>query len=96
MTEQYTLVQLMDSGHWIFDSNYENALHMTRESLDLIFLFLLVKNKLKIFKHPFPLLYSCARQETSVLDKYEDVSEMTILNCKIDKKKGKMNLYIDI
>ena len=48
MSEHVTLVQLMDSlgnlnhaisvfGYWIFDSNYERALVLNRESLDMIF-----------------------------------------------------------
>ena len=48
ISENVTLVQLMDSlgnlnhaisvvGNWIFDSNYEKALVLNRESLDMIF-----------------------------------------------------------
>ena len=44
----FTLVQLMDTlgnvnhdisilGYWIFDYNHEKLLHLTRESLDIIF-----------------------------------------------------------
>ena len=47
ISEDLTLVQFMDSlgnlnhaisilGHWIFDSNYEKALCLTQESLDII------------------------------------------------------------
>ena len=47
ISENFTLVQLMNTlgninhaisivGYWIFDSNYEKALYLTRESLDLI------------------------------------------------------------
>ena len=47
ISEHVTLVQLMYSlgkvnhdisvvGYWIFDSNYENALVLNRESLDII------------------------------------------------------------
>ena len=47
VSENVTLVQLTDSpvnvnhaisivGHWIFDSNYEKAMCLTKESLDLI------------------------------------------------------------
>ena len=48
ISENATLVHLMDSlvnvnhaigvvGNWIFDSNYEKALVLHRESLDMIF-----------------------------------------------------------
>ena len=48
ISENVTLVQLMDTlgnmnhdisilGYWIFDSNYEKSLCLTRESLDIIF-----------------------------------------------------------
>ena len=47
ISEYFTLVQLMDNlvnlnraisivGRWIFDSNYEKALYLTRGSLDII------------------------------------------------------------
>ena len=47
ITANFTLVQLMDSlgnanhaisvlGSWIFDSNYERALFLNKESLDMI------------------------------------------------------------
>ena len=47
ISENVTLVQLMDSlvnvnhaisivGYWIFESNYEQAICLTRKSLDLI------------------------------------------------------------
>ena len=47
MSEHFILVQLMDTlgnvnnaisivGYFIFDSNYEKNIHLTRESLDLI------------------------------------------------------------
>ena len=47
ISENFTLVQLMDSlgnvnhaisvvGYWIFDSNYEKALVLNREPLDMI------------------------------------------------------------
>ena len=47
ISENVTLVQLMDTlgnvnraiiieGYWIFESNYEKSLHLTKESLDLI------------------------------------------------------------
>ena len=47
ISKNVTLVQLIDNlgivnhaisivGYWIFDSNYEKALYLTRESLDLI------------------------------------------------------------
>ena len=47
ISENVTLVQLMETlgnvnhaisivGYWIFDSNYEKALPLTRESFDLI------------------------------------------------------------
>ena len=47
ISEHVTLVQLMDSivnvnhaisvvGYWIFDSNYEKALVLSRESLNMI------------------------------------------------------------
>ena len=48
MSENVTLLQSMDSlghvncaisiiGYWIFDSNYKQAIFLTRESLDIIF-----------------------------------------------------------
>ena len=48
ISEHVTLVKLMDYlvnvnhaisfvGYWIFDSNYERALVLNRESLDMIF-----------------------------------------------------------
>ena len=48
ISENVTLMQLMDTlgnvnhdisivGYWIFDSNYKKSLHLTRESLNLIF-----------------------------------------------------------
>ena len=47
ISEHFTLVQLMDTlgnvnndisivGHWIFDSNYEKALHLTSKLLNII------------------------------------------------------------
>ena len=56
MSENVTLVQVIHSlgnfnhaisvlGYWIFDSKYENALVLNRESLDMICARLLVKNK---------------------------------------------------
>ena len=48
ISESLTLVQLLDSlgnvnhaisivGYWVFDSNYDKVLCLTKESLDLIF-----------------------------------------------------------
>ena len=48
ISKNVTLVQLIDSlghvncdisivGYWIFDSNYKQAIFLTRESLDIIF-----------------------------------------------------------
>ena len=47
ISENYTLTKIMDTlgnfnnaiiivGYWIFDSNYDKALHLTRKSLGLI------------------------------------------------------------
>ena len=70
ISENVTLVQLIDSlgnvnhdisivGYWIFDSNYKQALFLTRESLDIIFSPSVSEEQVEILKQYFTLLDMC-------------------------------------
>ena len=64
ISENFTLVQLMDylgnvnhaisvAGYWIFDSNYENALVINRELLDIIYDLSVGKEQVAVFETVF-------------------------------------------
>ena len=70
ISENVTLVQLIDSlgnvnhdisivGYWIFDSNYKQALFLTRESLDIIFSPSVSEEQVEKAKQYFTLLDTC-------------------------------------
>ena len=85
-------------GYWIFESNYEQAIFMTRELLDLICPPSVTEEQIVKFGTLFFfLLDTCGNQVILKQDKYEYIGNMTTQKIKnIQEWITKLNLHIDI